>query len=203
LTAYEKRKTGLDEVAVELTGNLTNFEKQLVEDQDVIEIRGKCGKFVPVIVPKHARRILKFLTSNDVRRSAGVTERNPYVFASNREGIIRGYDAVRSVTGAAGLEHPERIRGTNMRRLMATLCQAIDITPQQQQWIVDHLGHTLDVHKIHYKCTSDMIERVDIAKLLLMMDNRLLGKFKGKRLEDIQLDGNKIMLHYFNIIEVF
>ncbi|XP_069108415.1 uncharacterized protein [Argopecten irradians] len=33
-----------------------------------------------------------------------------------------------------------------------------------------------------------MIERVDIAKLLLMMDNRLLGRFKGKRLEEIQLD---------------
>ncbi|XP_033725163.1 uncharacterized protein LOC117315128 [Pecten maximus] len=193
LTAYEKRKTGLDQ-SDELTGvDLTKFEKRLVEDQDVIEIRGKCGKFVPVIVPKHARRILKFLTSDNVRRSAGVSERNPYVFASNREGIIRGYDAVRSVTEAAGLEHPERIRGTNMRRLMATLSQilffhAIDVTPQQQQWIVDHLGHTLDVHKIHYKCTSDMIERVDIAKLLLMMDNRLLGKFKGKRLEEFQLD---------------
>ena len=64
-----------------------------------------------------------------------------------------------------------------------------DITPQQQQWIVDHMGHSLNVHNIHYKCTSDIIERTDIAKLLLLMDSRQISKYKGKKLEEIQIDG--------------
>jgi hypothetical protein len=65
----------------------------------------------------------------------------------------------------------------------------LDITPQQQKWIVDHMGHTLDVHAIHYRCTSDIIERVDIAKLLMLMDNQKIGLFKGKKLEDITMEG--------------
>ena len=63
------------------------------------------------------------------------------------------------------------------------------MTPQQQKWIVDHMGHTLDVHNIHYRCTSDIIERADIAKLLMLMDRKQVGYFKNKKLEEISLEG--------------
>ena len=36
---------------------------------------------------------------------------------------------------------------------------------------------------------SDVIERVEVAKLLLIKAFGLVGKFKGKRLKDIQLSG--------------
>lgn len=51
------------------------------------------------------------------------------------------------------------------------------------------MGHTLDVHDIQYKCTSDIIERAEISKLLLMIDYGQIGRFKGKKLEEIQLEG--------------
>lgn len=66
----------------------------------------------------------------------------------------------------------------------------MNITPQQQQWIVDHMGHTLNVHNIHYRCTVDVIERIDISKLLLMMDHGQIARFKGKTLDDIKIEGN-------------
>ena len=68
--------------------------------------------------------------------------------------------------------------------------QGLNISPQQQQWVVDHMGHTLDIHHIHYRSTMDIIERIDITKLLLMMDSGQIGRFKNKKLEDIQLEGN-------------
>lgn len=55
---------------------------------------------------------------------------------------------------------------------------------------MDHLGHTMDVHRVHYRQTSDIIERVDIAKLLMIQDMGLVGRFKGKNLEEIQFDGS-------------
>lgn len=72
------------------------------------------------------------------------------------------------------------------------------MTPQQQKWIVDHMGHTLDVHNIHYRCTSDIIERADIAKLLMLMDRKQVGYFKNKKLEEISLEGNSLaaVLYY-------
>ena len=41
MSAYINRKTGSDDLAAELGGQLTEFEKKLVESQDVVEIRGK------------------------------------------------------------------------------------------------------------------------------------------------------------------
>lgn len=189
LVDYHNRKTGIDlGVGGEIVKSLSEFERKLVEEQDVIEIRGKCGKCVPVIIPKHVRGILAHLCNQSVRAAAGIPDSSVYIFATNRAGVFRGYDSVQFVTQNADLQFPERIRGTNMRRLMATLCQALDVTPQQQKWIIDHMGHTLDVHNIHYRCTSDIIERSDIAKLLMLMDRKQVGYFKNKRLEEISLE---------------
>ena len=55
--------------------------------------------------------------------------------------------------------------------------------------MVDHLGHTMDVHRVHYRQTSDLLERVDVAKILLIQDMGLVSKYRGKRIEDIQLEG--------------
>ncbi|XP_071810895.1 uncharacterized protein [Apostichopus japonicus] len=113
------------------------------------------------------------------------------VSSSQRErgaGVIPGNYAILMMTTEAGLAHPERIRATNMRRFMATMSQGLDISPQQQQWVVDHMGHTLDVHHIHYRSTLDVIERIDITKILLMMDCGQIGRFKGKKIEEIKLE---------------
>ena len=56
-------------------------------------------------------------------------------------------------------------------------------------WVTRHLGHTMQVHKINYRQTSNMLERVEIAKLLLIQDMGKVGQFFGKRLEDIQFEG--------------
>lgn len=48
------------------------------------------------------------------------------------------------------------------------------------------MGHSLDVHHIHYRPTLDVIERIDITKILLMMDYGQVGKFKGKKLRGAQ-----------------
>ena len=60
---------------------------------------------------------------------------------------------------------------------------------QQTQWVCDHLGHTFNIHREHYRATSDVLERVQIAKLKLLHDENLVGKYHGKNLEDIQLEG--------------
>ena len=67
--------------------------------------------------------------------------------------------------------------------------QVLDLPPNQLQWVLNHLGHTLDVHKIHYRCTSGAIERTQIAKILLMQDFGAIGKFANKKLSDIEMGG--------------
>ncbi|XP_072013517.1 uncharacterized protein [Amphiura filiformis] len=71
---------------------------------------------------------------------------------------------------------------------MATMIQGLNVTPQEQQWIVDHLGHSLEIHKIHYRATSDILERTDIAKVLLMLDHNKMKEYKGRRIQDIHIE---------------
>lgn len=62
--------------------------------------------------------------------------------------------------------------------------------PQKvKDWVMDHLGHTMNVHRIHYRQTSDVLERVDIAKILLIQDLGFVSNCRGKRLQDIQIEG--------------
>ena len=63
----------------------------------------------------------------------------------------------------------------------------------QLDWVCDHLGHTVDVHRAHYRSRSDVLERVEVAKILLMQENGLTNLYVGKKLEDIQLEGKLIL----------
>ena len=57
----------------------------------------------------------------------------------------------------------------------------------QYKWVYQHMGHTENLHKLHYRSMSDIIERVEMAKLLFIEDNNLVHKFVGKTLQDIQM----------------
>lgn len=69
--------------------------------------------------------------------------------------------------------------------------QVLDLNDNQLGWITNHLGHTLDVHRMHYRMTSDIIERVHVAKLLLMQDTGTVGKFANRALDEIQMEGTE------------
>ena len=59
----------------------------------------------------------------------------------------------------------------------------------QLDWACQHMGHTMDVHKLHYRARSDVLERIEIAKILLIQDLGVVDKYIGKKLEDIQFEG--------------
>jgi len=60
-------------------------------------------------------------------------------------------------------------------------------------WVLKHMGHTLDIHNIHYRQTSDVIERTKIAKILLLQDSGRLAEFYDKSLDEIQFAGREII----------
>ncbi|CAH1778487.1 unnamed protein product [Owenia fusiformis] len=67
------------------------------------------------------------------------------------------------------------------------LGEVINLTHQQAGWLFNHLGHCEDVHKLHYKSTSSSIERIEVAKLCLLVDNNKVKQNVGKNLDDISL----------------
>lgn len=67
--------------------------------------------------------------------------------------------------------------------------QVFDMKPHEIEWLCQHLGHTSDVHKIHYRNTSSYIERVNLGKLFLIQDHDASRKFAGKDLATVDING--------------
>jgi hypothetical protein len=57
-------------------------------------------------------------------------------------------------------------------------------------WLCKHLGHTKSVHNEYYKLLSGYVERVEIGKMMLIQDNNMVSRFKGKKLSNINFTGN-------------
>lgn len=72
-----------------------------------------------------------------------------------------------------------------MRKYMATLTQAMNLSTTQLDWVCRHLGHTKQVHLENYRQMSAFLERVRVGKLLLMQDLNVHGNYVGKQLKDV------------------
>lgn len=72
----------------------------------------------------------------------------------------------------------------------------MDLDSHQLEWVTEHLGHSMQIHKLHYRQTSTIIERAQIAKLLLLQDSGRTEELRNKRLEDVSFSGEILMPIY-------
>jgi hypothetical protein len=68
----------------------------------------------------------------------------------------------------------------------------LNLNKNEMDWVYQHLGHTKAVHKEHYRQMSSLLERTQVSKMLLIQDLNLMSKFKGKKLEEMDIKGKKI-----------
>ena len=127
-------------------------------------------------------------TRNDV----GVRKENIYIFAAptrDSKSHLRGHDCLSSAISQCQLKCPEGIRSTKLRKYAATVSQILDLNKNEMEWLAQHMGHDLDVHKNYYRLQDHTIELAKISKLLLAIDEGNGRQFMGRKLDDITLQG--------------
>ncbi|XP_078310283.1 uncharacterized protein LOC111116385 isoform X1 [Crassostrea virginica] len=188
--AYKNRSQSVDEANMALRTHLTDFERMLLKTQDLVEIRGKTGRGVPVLIPNETKEVLNYLSNPIARIKANIKPENPYMFANTGNTVVRAGESLEQVKfrDAVGLRFPGRIYANNLRKHTATIAQALNLNDTEMKSICNHLGHTQKVHDLVYRQTSGMIERLDIAKLMLIQEHNIVGKFQNKKLSEIQFD---------------
>ena len=85
----------------------------------MVEIRGKRGRKVPVLLTKEVKKAMVLLVEK--RDAVGINPRNLYLFArpsGNSVSHLRPWDCQHRVTHAQGvnLKHPEVITSTRLRK---------------------------------------------------------------------------------------
>ena len=159
----------------------------------MMQVQGKRGRKVPVLIPHDCLQPLNIVTRSNVRLAAGINPENTYIFASRSGTYIRGCDSIRKIsqTLSGNLDDPESLRATKLRKYTATVCQLLNLGGEHLEWLTSHLGHNVDVHKIYYRLNESTIEMAKIAKLMMAVDTGQIGQFKGKSLDDISLEGKR------------
>ncbi|XP_035863924.1 uncharacterized protein LOC118496404 [Sander lucioperca] len=168
---------------------LTKFEQKLCKHFSRVEIRGKRGRKVAVLLSPDRVDSLTQLISK--RKHCGVPEENKFLFA--RPHCLtpyRGQDCLRAYANECGAQNPELLRSTQLRKHVATLSQVLNLKNHEMDQVADFLGHDIRVHREHYRLPEATTQLAKISKLLLAMEKGSLTNLQGKTLDEIEIEDN-------------
>ncbi len=124
------------------------------------------------------------------RAACDISKSHMYFFARpGCESNLRACDCLREIAKEAQLQKPHLLRSTKMRKYTATVSQILNLKEIQLDWLMDHLGHSIQVLLDFYRLSSPTVELTKVAKLMLAVDGGNIGKFVGKSLDKIHLKG--------------
>lgn len=165
---------------------LSKLEQDLSEKFTRLEIRGKRGRKVPVLLTDRMCSSVDLLI--ETRSCVGVPLDNPYIFANGEgDGFIRGSDCLRKCAHASHAKFPELLTSTKLRKQVATLCQIMNLKKNEMDQVAKFLGHDIRVHREYYRLSENTIQLTKMSKLLLAIEQGT-SSYKGKSLDEIDLD---------------
>ena len=168
---------------------LTATERVLVKKFKRVVIRGKRGRGVPVLFSQNVQEYIKLLLSI---RNIFLSDSNNFLFGNpGFENTIYGYKVLERHARLSGAKNPKSISSTRLRKHLATLSQIFSMTDNDMEQLATFMGHTSNVHKKSYRLPDDVYQTAKISKLLILMEDGKADDFKGKPLDEIDLDLNE------------
>jgi len=167
--------------------SFTELEREVAKHLLLLRFRGKVGRHVRCLAPKDAEDALEILSDPKNRRIAGILPENDMIFATpGSRTHIQGVSIYRKFAEKY-CERPERMRGTKMRKYIATNCQILDLGHDGKNTLCEHLGHELNVHNEFYRKHSDLVEKTKIAQILWLAEAGKLPDNKGKNMDELDV----------------
>ncbi|KAG1925745.1 hypothetical protein F2P79_025324 [Pimephales promelas] len=189
LSAYLSKDTSEEQGDVNLA--LTPLEQKLCRHFVRIAIVGKRGRKVPVLLTPLMRESLDALT--ECREVCGVLKDNEYLFALPQSAhYLRACDCMRQFVSECGdIKNPQALKSIQLRKHIATLSTVLNLKTTELDQLADFLGHNIAVHRKHYRLPESTLQLAKVSKVLLAMEQGRLGDYKGKSLDEIQVDVNE------------
>lgn len=115
-------------------------------------IRGKRARGVPVIMNSEMLKCIHMILKH--RKESSVPDENPFVFGisgSTNYKHLRANDLIRKYAEDCGAKKSGLLRGTLLRKHIATLYAEKNLPDQEVGFLLDHLGHERAIHLEHYR----------------------------------------------------
>ena len=185
------QKPNYDEMETDtLSQTLTEIEQYLVKNYSYMTTVGKRNRRVPILYPHCIEVALDCLVEN--RQICGINTKNKFLFSNIALGPMRGCDVIRALVEKCGLtcelKKPHLMKSTQLRKHVATIAQILVLNEGELGHISNHMGHSEAVHKDFYRQQESVIEKTHITKLLQLVNTGNIAKYKGKSLDDVNLE---------------
>lgn len=175
--------------------SLTKWEQQLCQRLTRVEIRGKRGRKVPVLLTGRILQTLDLLVQT--RSKVGVLSSNSFLFARPAaQSGYRGADCLRKFALLSGAKNPEHLTSTQLRKQVATMSQVLSLKGNELDVLAGFMGHDINIHREYYRLPESTLQTAKVSKILMLAENGNMGDFVGKSLDeiDVDMDGEFMLL---------
>lgn len=154
----------------ELFNSLSDNAKKYAKEYVRFLIRGKLNRTVPVLLDSGMLQAIKILLK--YRDRAKVPTKNPYIFGlpsmdkKSQDKYLRACALLRKYSVQSGAKNPERLRGTQLRKHVATTCISLNLTEAEVSDLANFMGHGEAIHKNIYRQPILEKDIVNMSKLL-------------------------------------
>ncbi|XP_064628861.1 uncharacterized protein LOC135488255 [Lineus longissimus] len=171
------------------------FEQKLCKALHRIEIVGKRGRTVPVLLTADMHNWMKKVVCCETRSIVGVNQANFYIFAARHGslGHLRGTDTLSEHSSKCGAKHPELIRSTRLRKQVATLSQILNLKDNELDILANFLGHDVRIHRDFYRLPEDSLQVAKVSKILVASEQGTLASYHGKSLDEMDVDIDEVI----------
>ncbi|KAJ8315921.1 hypothetical protein KUTeg_006528 [Tegillarca granosa] len=182
----------------EILNSLTKFEAALCTSVLRVEIRGKRGRKVPVLLTEDMQKGVHMLIK--LRKNPEVQPKRDYLFARPLDAKTPFYGnvAIRKHTMLCGAKQPELMTSTGLRKQLGTMCQVLALSEQQQDILANFMGHDLQVHREFYRLPESYFEVAKVTKILHAINEGRISEFKGKDYDSIIINNDGKSLDHSN-----
>ncbi|XP_064208087.1 uncharacterized protein LOC135263699 isoform X2 [Anguilla rostrata] len=185
VTAFTSRDQSGPHEDIDLA--LSELEQKVCRHFTRLEIRGKRGRKVPVLLTPQIQKALELMVEK--RDANGVPSENGYMFARpSALSHYRGSDCIRQLVHACGLKNPSTLTSTKLRKHVATVSKVLNLNDTELDQLADFLGHDIRVHRQYYRLPEGTLQLAKISKILMALEQGRLAEFKGKNLDQIHID---------------
>ncbi|XP_044752036.1 uncharacterized protein LOC123311961 [Coccinella septempunctata] len=183
----------------EFSEAISESEKLLMNKFKRIVMRGKRGRGVPVLISLDVQEHFDIILSY---RDKFFKSSNDHLFGNPfTDTPIIGYKVLRKYAILSKAKNPDALTCTRLRKHLATLTQLFNMNENDMEQLASFMGHTLGIHRSSYRLPDDVYQTARISKLLILMEKGEAGQFKGKSLDDIDLNLEEDLVEPENNIE--
>ncbi|KAH0563790.1 hypothetical protein KQX54_006463 [Cotesia glomerata] len=134
-----------------------------------ISNRGKLGKPVSMLVHSYILEYVELMKK--YRLLAGVKKSNNYLFGRPTKNALqkpyfRACPLMLKFSAACGAKVPSSLRGTSLRKQIATYTAMIGIEDTDVERLASFMGHHKDIYKNYYQMPTPLAEMTKVAHLL-------------------------------------